>query len=400
MPAAARRPAHPRAHPARRRPVRDADARRSRRGDHQDRGSDHRRRRGAQRAARADRRRQPLLPVVQPQHALADASTCARRAAAASSAASPRVGDAVYANPRGDLPAKLGLDYASLKDVNPRIVCCTLTGFGRSGPRAADPAYDYLLQALAGFMSVTGEPDGPPVRCGVAVVDFAGGAHVGARPDGRRCCARATPASAATSTSACTTPRVSMLTYFATRVPAQRRRAAALPRRLALRRWCRRRTSPPRDGWVLVMCMKEKFWQRLTELLGRPDLARDPRYAGFADRLQQPRRAARRAGADLPHRARPPSGSRCCAARSRARRSTPSPRRSPTSRCGTATWSSRSSTRATARCARSAARSRSTTSSPATRPAPPLGADTDAILRDWLGMDASEIAALRSEGAI
>src|SRR4029453_6911437 len=83
--------------------------------------------------------------------------------------------DAVYANPRGDLPAKLGLDYASLKDVNPRIVCCTLTGFGRSGPRAADPAYDYLLQALAGFMTVTGEPDGPPVRSGVAVVDFAGG---------------------------------------------------------------------------------------------------------------------------------------------------------------------------------------------------------------------------------
>src|SRR4029453_4534106 len=83
--------------------------------------------------------------------------------------------DAVYANPRGDLPAKLGLDYASLKDVNPRIVCCTLTGFGRSGPRAADPGCYYVLQALAGFITVPGEPDGPPVRSGVAVVDFAGG---------------------------------------------------------------------------------------------------------------------------------------------------------------------------------------------------------------------------------
>jgi len=85
------------------------------------------------------------------------------------------VADAVYANPRGDLPAKLGLDYASLKDVNPRLVCCTLTGFGRSGPRAADPAYDYLIQGLAGFMHLTGEPDGPPVRSGLVLADMVTG---------------------------------------------------------------------------------------------------------------------------------------------------------------------------------------------------------------------------------
>src|ERR1700687_175367 len=49
-----------------------------------------------------------------------------------------RVADAVYTNPRGDLPAKLGLDYASLNHVNPKIVCCSLSGFGKTGPRAAD----------------------------------------------------------------------------------------------------------------------------------------------------------------------------------------------------------------------------------------------------------------------
>src|SRR5437773_9164141 len=83
--------------------------------------------------------------------------------------------DAVYNNMRGDLPGKLGLDYAALAPANPRIVCCSLSGFGRTGPRAADPGYDYLLQAYAGFMSVTGEPDAPPTKCGVSIVVFSGG---------------------------------------------------------------------------------------------------------------------------------------------------------------------------------------------------------------------------------
>src|SRR5213076_1062839 len=83
--------------------------------------------------------------------------------------------NAVYNNMRGDLPGKLGLDYAALSAVNPKIVCCSLSGFGRTGPLAGDPGYDYLLQAYAGFMSVTGEPDAPPTKCGVSIVDFAGG---------------------------------------------------------------------------------------------------------------------------------------------------------------------------------------------------------------------------------
>jgi len=83
--------------------------------------------------------------------------------------------DAVYNNMRGDLPGKLGLDYAALRGANPKVVCCSLSGFGRTGPRAGEPAYDYLLQAYSGFMSVTGEPDAPPTKAGISVVDFAGG---------------------------------------------------------------------------------------------------------------------------------------------------------------------------------------------------------------------------------
>jgi crotonobetainyl-CoA:carnitine CoA-transferase CaiB-like acyl-CoA transferase len=86
-----------------------------------------------------------------------------------------RVSHAVYNNLRGDQPAKLGLTYSALSDVNPAIVCCSLSGFGMTGPRAAEPAFDYLIQGYAGYMAITGEPDGPPGKCGVSVIDFAGG---------------------------------------------------------------------------------------------------------------------------------------------------------------------------------------------------------------------------------
>lgn len=70
-----------------------------------------------------------------------------------------------------------GLDYETLRGVNPRLVYASITGFGQSGPRAFDPGYDYLAQALSGFMSVTGSPDGPPVRAGVAVSDLSTGMY-------------------------------------------------------------------------------------------------------------------------------------------------------------------------------------------------------------------------------
>ena len=83
--------------------------------------------------------------------------------------------DAVFNNLRGDQTEKLGLDYATLGPLHPRLVCCSLSGFGRTGPRRDEPAYDYLLQAYAGFMSITGEPDAPPTKAGVSIVDFSGG---------------------------------------------------------------------------------------------------------------------------------------------------------------------------------------------------------------------------------
>ncbi len=68
--------------------------------------------------------------------------------------------------------AKYGLDYASLSAVNPRLVYCSLTGFGQTGPYAERAGYDFLIQGMSGLMSITGEPDGQPMKVGVAVTDI------------------------------------------------------------------------------------------------------------------------------------------------------------------------------------------------------------------------------------
>jgi len=71
--------------------------------------------------------------------------------------------------------AKLGLDHNTLAGVNPRIITVSLSGFGETGPYAARPGYDYTIQALAGVMSLTGEPDGAPGKAGISYVDHSGG---------------------------------------------------------------------------------------------------------------------------------------------------------------------------------------------------------------------------------
>ncbi len=72
--------------------------------------------------------------------------------------------------------AKYGLDYASLKKINPRLIYCSITGFGHSGPYANRPGYDFLIQGMGGLMSITGQPDGTPgaepVKVGVAICDL------------------------------------------------------------------------------------------------------------------------------------------------------------------------------------------------------------------------------------
>jgi crotonobetainyl-CoA:carnitine CoA-transferase CaiB-like acyl-CoA transferase len=73
--------------------------------------------------------------------------------------------------------AKYGLDYAALREVNPRLIYCSITGFGQTGPYAHRAGYDFIIQGMAGLMSVTGEPDGQPQKVGVAVTDVFTGVY-------------------------------------------------------------------------------------------------------------------------------------------------------------------------------------------------------------------------------
>lgn len=190
--------------------------------------------------------------------------------------------DVVLNNMRGDQPGRLKLDYASLGRINPRIICGHLSGYGREGERAAWPAYDYLLQAEAGFMHLTGEPDGPPSRMGLSVVDYFSGitlafatsaALVGALKTGKGRDVDVTLYDVA----------MHQLTYPATwylneGTEVLRRNRSGHPSVVPCE------TFPTADGHIFIMCILPKFWVALCEGLGLPDLATDKRFATQPDR--------------------------------------------------------------------------------------------------------------------
>ena len=194
-----------------------------------------------------------------------------------------KVSHAVYSNLRGDVPKKIGITYDDLKHLNPKIVCCSLTGFGMTGPRQKEPGYDYILQGLAGWMDLTGEPEGPPTKSGLSLVDYSGGLvaaisllaglHAAQRDGVGMDCDVSLYDTA-----------ITMLTYPATwhlnagYVPA-RTRHSAHPSLVPFQAF------QAKDGWLVVGCAKEKFWARLAEVVGHPEWAEpDSPYATFAGR--------------------------------------------------------------------------------------------------------------------
>ncbi|MEM0986573.1 MAG: CoA transferase [Pseudomonadota bacterium] len=191
--------------------------------------------------------------------------------------------DAVANNLRGDQPGKLRLTYDHLKAVNPRIVCAHLSAYGRDSERAAWPGYDYLMQAEAGFMSMTGEPDGPPVRFGLSMVDFHTGSQLatailagilGAQRTGEGCDLDVCLFDTA----------LHQLSYPATWYLNQGHVTGRLPR------GSHPSITPSqlvktRDGWGLLMCQTPKFWDLWCQLTSC-DLGSDPRFRDVPSRRE------------------------------------------------------------------------------------------------------------------
>jgi crotonobetainyl-CoA:carnitine CoA-transferase CaiB-like acyl-CoA transferase len=193
-----------------------------------------------------------------------------------------RVSDVVYSNLRGDVPERMKLRYSDLAPLNVRIVCCCLSGFGMTGPRRSEGAYDHVIQALAGWMALTGEPGGPPTKSGLSVVDYSAGLVAAmavlaglhaARRDGTGCDCDVSLFETA----------ISMLSYPATwlltgDLPAERTHHSAHPSLVPFQAF------EASDGWIVIACPKEKFWAPLCGALGLEGWATDSRFASFAGR--------------------------------------------------------------------------------------------------------------------
>jgi crotonobetainyl-CoA:carnitine CoA-transferase CaiB-like acyl-CoA transferase len=192
--------------------------------------------------------------------------------------------DAVYNNLRGDLPDKLGLTYAALSELNPAIVCVSLSAYGREDPRRTEPGYDALVQAEAGWASLTGEPGGPPARSGLPMADYAAGLVAACGLLAGIVDARRTGRGRDLDTSLFDTA-LAMLSYQATwwlsaGIETRRLPLSAHPSIVPFQFFA------TADGYIAVACAKEKFFQALVQVIGTPELAQDPRFSTFAARHQ------------------------------------------------------------------------------------------------------------------
>ncbi|MFN4271845.1 MAG: CaiB/BaiF CoA transferase family protein [Aliihoeflea sp.] len=191
--------------------------------------------------------------------------------------------DAIACNLRGDVPGRLGLTHETLAKANPKIVCAFLSAYGRTGSRATWPGYDYLMQAEAGYFSLTGEAGTPPSRMGLSIVDLMTGlgqafalvsAVLKARETGKGC-----DIDISLFDLACFNLSYLSAWYLNAGHAQDRVARSGHPSLVPCQLY---KTG---DGWIFIMCNKEKFWPILCDAIDRPEWAGDPRFATFRDRL-------------------------------------------------------------------------------------------------------------------
>jgi crotonobetainyl-CoA:carnitine CoA-transferase CaiB-like acyl-CoA transferase len=194
------------------------------------------------------------------------------------------VSDVVFENFRPGVAERLGLTDAALRERNPDVLVCSLSGFGHTGPERERPAYDYLIQALAGTMALTGDPNGPPTKYGISIVDHVGGVFAAMAIAVALLGRERLGVSGRIDVSLFDT-HLSMLSYLASaylncgHLP-ERQPDSAHPYMVPSQLF------PTADGYVVIMVFDDHFWPPLCDALERLDLAHDPRYATAAARRE------------------------------------------------------------------------------------------------------------------
>ncbi|MER5527349.1 CoA transferase [Streptomyces sp. NPDC002677] len=191
--------------------------------------------------------------------------------------------DVLAVSMRPSAAARLGVDYASLAELHPRLVYCSITGYGESGPLAGRPGMDLIAQARGGVMGTSGEPGRTPVKVGPAVGDFLcsylamNAILLGLRVRDRDGTGQQVSVNLLDG-------QVSLLANLS--VAYHRTGMPYRPMGGAQTNIVPYQVFATADGWMVVACLTEKFWVNLCHALAREDLAGDPRYATNADRVR------------------------------------------------------------------------------------------------------------------
>ena len=177
---------------------------------------------------------------------------------------------------------RMGLGYDAIKDLNPDIIYCSISGYGRTGPLAEKPGYDLLIQAYSGLMNLTGDPEGMPMRVGFSLVDL----FTGMMAYGSIMTAlyhREQTGQGQWVEAALLDGQVSALSYHAAAYLATqvepRRMGSGHPSLVPYQ------SFPAADGFFIVGVANQGLWQRFCNALERPDLMEDPRFVTNDDRV-------------------------------------------------------------------------------------------------------------------
>ena len=185
--------------------------------------------------------------------------------------------DVIIDNFRPDTMTRLGIDYEELREsVNPRLVSCSISGFGATGDYRLRSSFDLVVQAMGGAMSVTGEPGGPPVRLGLPMGDLAAGMYAGtgilAALHARQSSGRGRHVEISMLDS-----MVALLTYMGAnylntgKVPGQQGSGHVVN--------VPYQAFETQTDWLVIAIFGERYWPELCEVLGVPEVGTDPRYS-------------------------------------------------------------------------------------------------------------------------